>query len=176
MQSMMGGHAHFLHLKNSISLLSKSLTGFFKKDLPSSPKWDWTGAMRCPPWPLKSWFDRCRPMVGENLSWITPGPVPIPLPEFIKHTKEKMIITQDIFIKVFKESKKHTCHFFTEVIVITRHLSKHISKPSKWIPVKFHPGWHKRSLQKEVTSHSLRQRRRNKNSQILKKKVSWKSN
>ena len=34
----------------------------------------------CPPWPLKSWFERWRPIVGENLSWITPGPVPIPLP------------------------------------------------------------------------------------------------
>lgn len=37
------------------------------------------GAM-WPLWPLKSGLVRWRPIVGEYLSWITPGPVPIPLP------------------------------------------------------------------------------------------------
>lgn len=42
------------------------------------------GGAMWPPWPLKSGLVRWRPIVGEYLSWITPGPVPIPLPEKTK--------------------------------------------------------------------------------------------
>lgn len=49
---------------------------FMKGFIPKS-NWDWGwDAM----WPLKRGFVRWRPRVGENLSWITPGPVPMPLP------------------------------------------------------------------------------------------------
>lgn len=67
------------------------LTWLFRKDLPSSPNWDWAEGMRWPPWPLKSWFERWRPMVGENLSWITPGPVPIPLPILLGDEKHFLL-------------------------------------------------------------------------------------
>lgn len=43
----------------------------------------------CPLWPLKRGFVRWRPRVGENLSWITPGPVPMPIPAHINAVNMK---------------------------------------------------------------------------------------
>lgn len=50
------------------------------KDFGPMSNCDWGGGAMWPLWPLKSGLVRWRPIVGEYLSWMTPGPVPIPLP------------------------------------------------------------------------------------------------
>lgn len=159
--------SRFEQFKNTkkILLLVKGATFTWldlMKGLPPISNWDWVAGAVCPLWPLKSGLVRWRPMVGEYRSWITPGPVPIPLPSSQDTHVKRWTTGLEMDSNKLKLLKRvsHGC---------TWHLSKHIRQPSKSFPVKFHPR-HEGPLQKEVSPHSLGHWW-NKNTQILQDKA-----
>lgn len=113
-------------------------------------------------WPLKSGLVRWRPIVGEYLSWITPGPVPIPLPDE-QRTRSDVGSESTQNHKWTRSGISKTC---------TWHLSKHVSQSPESLPVQLHSVGHEGAFQEEVHPHPLRHRCWDENTQILTNRTS----